>query len=441
MQLTRRQLAALTGSTMLAAGALRGASAQEHPTITYWMESASGSDKIQWVIDNIIGDYNSQGGVQVEAIVQPEIWTATHTALAGGAGPDVVFTPGPTFVMELAKAGMLAPLDPYVEEYGWADTFHEWALGLGTVDGQLYSLPSEVETMVLYYNVDLFDEHGWTPPTTIDELITLADEVNEAGIVPFAHTNAEWRPANEHYLGEFLNKIAGPENIYRALRGELPWTDGVFAEALEPLNEFQAKGYFSGGLDRYYTTASADAAANLAYGDAAMKIDGTWWVPDAHNFFGESGMQWDWTPMPSKDGTPSFSMAIGSTYSINAGSEYHDEVADFLGYYFTPETQARIKVGSGMDTAPVEIEESLLEGLDERESRLVSDLSEAAESGNYGYTTWTFFPPRTQVFMYEEIEKVWAGDLTVEDYLAQAQTIFEDDLANDRIPPLPERSS
>ena len=212
-------------------------------------------------------------------------------------------------------------------------------------------------------------------------------------------------------------------------------------DALAPLNEFQAKGYFSGGLDRYYTTASADASANLAYGDAAMKIDGSWFVPDANSFFEESGMRWDWVPMPSKDGTPSYDMAIGSTYSINAASQYQKEVGDFLDFYFSEETQAKIRVGAGMDTAPITIDPSLVEGLDEREARLVAGIAEAAESGNYGYTTWTFFPPRTQVYMYESIEKVWAGDLTVEDYLAETQKIFEDDLANDRIPPMPERAS
>lgn len=35
-------------------------------------------------------------------------------------------------------------------------------------------------------------------------------------IVPFASGNANWRPANEHYVSIVLNSIAGPENLYRA---------------------------------------------------------------------------------------------------------------------------------------------------------------------------------------------------------------------------------
>lgn len=440
MKISRRRFVR-AGSALAIAAPFSGIpsvlAAQDNPTIKYWLESDASS---QWIIDNTIAAFNEKGGPKVDATIQPETWTATQTALAGGAGPDAVLTPGPTFAVELAKAGQIVALDDYVAQYGWADIFQPWALELGRVDGKLYSIPSEIETVVLYYNKTLFEEQGWTPPTTIDELVALADTVHAADIVPFSHSNAEWRPTNEHYLGEFLNHGAGPDNVYKALTGELPWTDEVFAQALAPLNDFQAKGYFSGGLDRYYTTTTADTFANLAYGDAAMKIDGSWAMRQLPEYFEESGMEWDWVPMPSKDGSAIFDIGIGSTYSINANSKFQDAVAEFYDYYFQPETQASMTVGSGIDPAPVMIDPSLLSAIDERHARLITQLGDAAASGNYGYTTWTFFPPKTQVFMYEEIEKVWAGNMTVEEYLGKAEEIFADDLKSGRVPPIPARS-
>jgi raffinose/stachyose/melibiose transport system substrate-binding protein len=205
------------------------------------------------------------------------------------------------------------------------------------------------------------------------------------------------------------------------------------------LVSFQQQGYFGGSLDRYYTNSSADASASLAYGESAMKIEGSWWITDANLYFEESGMTWDWIPVPSTTGDASFTLGIGSTYSINASSEHPDAAAEYLDYYFSPEIQAQIKVECGLDPAPVELEAEQLEGLDEREAELLEQLGDATAVGDYGYTTWTFFPPRTQVYLYEAIERVWAGELTIEEYLAEAQTIFEEDLANDNIPPLPER--
>ena len=54
------------------------------------------------------------------------------------------------------------------------------------------------------------------------------------------------------------------------------------------------------------------------------------------------------------------------------------------------------------------------------------DGSTGVERRDYGYTTWTFWPPKSETYLIEEIEKVWAGDMTVEEYLQGLQDIFDD---------------
>ena len=145
----------------------------------------------------------------------------------------------------------------------------------------LYSIPDEIETLVLYYNKTLFEQNGWEPPTTLDELMALAEQINAAGIVPFANANAEWRPANEWFVGEFLNHSAGgPQKVYDALTGGMHWTDPDFVAAIEALNQMQQNGWFSGGLDRYYTATDAETGAMFGAGEAAMKIEGTWFLAE-----------------------------------------------------------------------------------------------------------------------------------------------------------------
>jgi raffinose/stachyose/melibiose transport system substrate-binding protein len=428
----------LAASVIPLSGA-RHAAAQDAPTVEYWLDVTGGSDTAQWLIDNTVADFNALGGAQVEATMQPNGWTATQTALAGGAGPDVVVTPGPSLSMELGKAGQVLALDSYAEQFGWAETFSPWAMDLGRVNDQLMALPAEVETLVLYYNATLFSDNGWTPPTTIDEMTALAQQVADAGLIPFAHTNAEWKGTNEWFVGEFLNHGAGPDMVYQALTGAIPWTDQAFADALNILNEYQQNGWFMGGLDRYYTTPSADATAALAYGDAAMKIEGSWLISDAITFFGESGQDWDWVPMPSTSGEASFTLGIGSTYSINTNSDVADAAAEFLNFFFSPEAQAKQVVGAGLAAAPVDIPADLLGEIDERQSRMITQLNDASGSGNYGYTTWTFFPPKTETFIIDEIERVWAGDMTVEDYLQGLQDTFAAELEAGDVPPIPAR--
>ena len=440
----RRQL--LAGLALAApAVALAGqgsASAQDKPELTMWFDTTNGPETAQCMVDGVIAPYGETGSATVEATLQPNNWDATRTALAGGEGPDLVGTPGPSFAFELALAGQLLALDDIATEENWAELFAPWALSLGVVDGKLYSIPNELETLVLYYNQTLFDEMGWAAPTTMDELMTLCQTISDADIIPFAHCNQEWRPANEWFVGEFFTQVAGVEKVYAALTGAAKFTDPEFVEAITHLDTMQKNGWFMGGLDRYYTTTFADADAAFAERRCAMKIEGTWWMQGAGEFWGaDSGNtdEWGWAPVPSTDGTPKFTLGIGSTQSINARCEHPAEAADFLTYFYSPDAQAHMLVDCGLSPAPVSVPAEMLTGLDPRHAAILTELSAASAANNYGYTTWTFFPPKTETLLIESIEKVWAGDITVEEYLAGIQAQFDEEFAAGDIPPIPTR--
>jgi raffinose/stachyose/melibiose transport system substrate-binding protein len=379
---------------------------------------------------------------QIEIVQQPEVWDVTRTAVTGGGGPDIVGSPGPSFVYEMAAANLVLPLDEYADALGWSETFVPWALSLGSVDGVLYSLPAELETLILYYNKTLFEQNGWEPPTTIEELMTLSEEIAAAGIIPFAHGNAEWRPSNEWFVGEFLNHVAGPQAVYEALTGQRPWTDDVFVEAVDTLNTIQSNGWFFGGLELYYTTDDATRIAALGAGEAAMNIEGTWRFSTIGDYFGVAAgntNEWDWVPVPSSTGDPIFDIGIGGTWSINAVSQHPDEAAEYLSYYYSPDVQAMLLAECGSAPAPVNMEADAMEGVDPRVARAFESFAESSNAGNYGYTTWTFWPPKSDEYIYSEIERVWDGQITTMEYLEGLNTLFAEELAAGDIPPIPER--
>lgn len=436
-------LSACTAAAPAQPAGSAGEATADKVTITYWFDPPSGGTEIDCTVETAINPFNeSSDTIFVEAVAQPNAWDATRTAVAGGGGPDVLTTPGPSFVYELAKAGQLLPLDDFVESEGWADIFVPWALSLGEVDGTLYSLPHELETLVLYYNKTLFEENGWEPPTTMEELMALSAQIDEAGIIPFGHSNAEWRPSNEWFVGEFFNHVAGPEKVYQALTGQLSWEDPDFVTAINMLTEMQQNGWFMGGLDIYYTTTEADRRAALGSGEAAMNIEGSWFLSSIAEYFGEAAgnsNDWEWVPVPSTTGDAIFTLGIGSTYSINRATQHPQEVAEFMTYFFSPEVQGELLAKCNSAPAPVRLEADALTGIDPRAARLFESLGEASDAGDYGYTTWTFWPPKSDVYIYEEIEKVWAGDMSAEEYLAGLQALFTEELEAGDIPPIPER--
>ena len=437
-------LALLAGACVPATAPAAGGSAAASKTnISFWYNPPSGGETVSCLVQTAIDPFNeANSDLFIEAVAQPNAWDATRTAIAGGGGPDIVVTPGPSFAYELAQAGQLLPLDDLAMGEGWADAFVPWALNLGKVNDKLYSLPNELETLVLYYNKTLFEANGWQPPKTMEELMALSKTINDAGIIPFAHTNADWRPTNEHFVGEFFNHVAGPQKVYDALTGKLAWDSPDFVSAISMLNEMQLNGWFMGGLDNYYTVPSTEAGAAFGNGEAAMNMTGTWFLGSINDYFGEAAgnsNEWDVVPVPSTSGEAIFDIGIGSTWSINAASKHPEEAAKFLTYFFSPKVQGELLAKCGSAPAPVRLEADALTGIDPRAAGIFEALGAASDAGNYGYTTWTFWPPKSDVYIYEEIEKVWAGNMTTEEYLAGLQKQFAEEVAAGDIPPIPER--
>ena len=54
-----------------------------------------------------------------------------------------------------------------------------------------------------------------------------------------------------------------------------------------------------------------------------------------------------------------------------------------------------------------------------------ADFADVTGQGRIGYTTWTFWPAAPNVQLWEAIENVWVGELTVDDYLAEQQALWD----------------
>lgn len=85
---------------------------------------------------------------------------------------------------EFVDKGVIAPLDTYLDDPaavpGWFD-YADIVPAYSSVDefgGEVFGLPIAGETRFLGYRTDLFEEHGKTPPTTMDEFLELAEYFN-----------------------------------------------------------------------------------------------------------------------------------------------------------------------------------------------------------------------------------------------------------------------
>lgn len=367
--------------------------------------------------------------------------TAQKAAVSAGGGPDILITSGPTEARAYSEAGLNVPIDAYVQKYGWDKLFPSWALDLSLVNGKRYTLQAELETMILFYNKTLFEKKGYQPPKTFDELLTLAAQMKKDGIIPFGSAVGDMKWPDDYVYGEYLNAIAGPQAVYEALTGKRSWTDPVFVETFKTLHDEARAGWFMGGLDSYFTKTWDEQWAAVGKGEAGMTIQGTWMFHplSIDGYFKDTGNTWDWVPMPRKDGKPVFDIGLGSAWAINKYSKHPDEAAEFLNTWFSPDIQVELLKTGCLASAPVKIPKSAMADLDPKIVAVYDAMDQAFANGDYGYTTWTFWPSKLQTYMQKGLEDVYNDQLSVDDYLKGADATLKEALAAGDAPPIPAR--
>lgn len=171
-----------------------------------------------------------------------------------------------------------------------------------------------------------------------------------------------------------------------------------------------------------------------------MTLDGSWAV--FNEYFGEAAgnaNDFDWFPIPTSDGQPFFTTGVGETSSINANTEHPREAAEFLTWYFSPDVQAARFAACGWPPGAIQTTAETYSQADPRTARIYEEYANAASEGRYGYTTWTFFPNNMSQAVNEEIQKVFLGTMTPEEYMTNLQSLYEEAVAENAVPPIPQR--
>ena len=419
----------------------RLAFAADQKPVSFWYESASPENQDN--LKNLLVDpFNAAHPEDLLSIDfrGSDLDKQLRIAMLSGTGPDVVYTAGPSYVASMAQAGQLLPLDDYAKKYGWNDSLLPIFLDLGKYDGKLYALAKTYETLGLFYNKTVFKQNGWQVPANIADFEKLADEMKAKGLVPFGAGNADWRPANEHYVSIIINSVAGPENVYKALTGAIPWTDPAFVHSIDTLKKWWDAGYFG---ENYFSLTLEQAFAQVATGQAGMAPTGTWNFTNVQTYFPQNNAEPGFVGFPSEKGDPIYALGIGSTFSINAKSENADGAAAVLDYIFKPDFYSKMNsVWQGewnlplKDLSQVKLSDKVLPLYTEA----MKSLSAAVGAGKYGYTTWTFLPPATDTYLVSGMEEVWLNKISSADYLKKLDATFKQEKDAGKAPAIPPRA-
>jgi raffinose/stachyose/melibiose transport system substrate-binding protein len=449
-EISRRNLLSMGGmlglGVVLASctGTGPGGAAGGGKAVQYWTAFNDAAAE-KYFRDHAIGDYEGPAEVKLTIKANDTIDQLLQTALAAGRGPDIILTPGPTYVAAYGEAGYLLDLTEYAEKYKWNDVLAPWSLEASKIDGKLVTLPTSYESMAFYFNPAVLDDLGLSAPKTRAEFENLCEEAEGQGLVPIGAGNADWKGANEWHLTNVFNHYSGPDAVYSALKGETPWTDEVFVDAVELLSSYFKRGWYGGSVESYFTNQFPKVFEQLAAGEAAGMISGTWEFASLAPYFGEAAgnsATWDWTTLPAlRDGVPEvvWDLGVGASFGINAKSTSKDAAADFMNF-LTTDVKMNVAAVEAVNDAPPPIRlqnSDFSSDADERVTRLYTELPKAE---TIGYTTWTFYPQVTETYMIQEFERVITDQTTAKEFCAGMQERFAKELKAGAVPASPSPS-
>jgi len=108
--------------------------------------------------------------VKVIEVATADMFNKIITEHRAGTGAYDVLNIIPAWLPDLAIAGALEPLDPFVEKYEYLDELKEIAPAYRdnqmSYDGIIYGFPDDGDVFLLYYRKDIFEENDLQPPET-----------------------------------------------------------------------------------------------------------------------------------------------------------------------------------------------------------------------------------------------------------------------------------
>jgi raffinose/stachyose/melibiose transport system substrate-binding protein len=447
MPWSRRQVVAAIPAATLATVLPRGSAIaeDERKVVTFWFAQAN-ADGQAALKNDLVNAFNaSQDKYRLQLEVKgAAINNVLKVALVAGNGPDIVQTSGPAYLTAIAKAGQVLALDDLAAKFKWKERFLPALLNTSGYDGKLYALPRDYESMHLFYNKEVFKQNGWKLPTNRAEFEQVADAALAKSIIPFGAGNADWKGVNEWLMTVFFNNVAGPDNIRQALSGEMPWTAAPFVEAVELSKAWYGKGYFG---KNYFSLTNEQSFLQVVNGKAAMAFNGTWSFGTKSYGMSNPDTVMDVVPVPGLSSavtSPLVHLACGATLSIAKTSQNADGAAAVFEFMLSSGFYQKInRDWPGKWALPVkDLSPEMLQGIGyPLFEKTIAGLNEAFSKGQFGFTTWTFWPNATNSYMTEAIEQVWLNRLSTGDYLNHVQTVFSQEFKDGKVPPLPPRTA
>ena len=389
------------------------------------IETAYGSQ----VWADVAAAFTAETGIEVELTTDKNLEDVLSGPMQNGEFPDVVHLAtgrAAGLTEQLVKANALHPLTNTLsltipgetvkvsEKIAGGFTDNNIVAPYG--DGVTYMAPMFYSPCGLFYNAKLFEEKGWTVPTTWDEMWALGDLAAAEGIALFTYPTAGYYDA---FMYALMNAIGGPEFFNAVTNYEEGAWDSENGKTLLSILDKLAT----------YTHPSTPAQANNQdftknqqmpmNGSALFMPNGTWITGEMADYAATLGdsFAWGMTAVPAAGNAPCSFCWIEQAW-IPAAAEHIAEAEQFVAFLYSDKA-ASIFATAGAAQPIV----GVADGMEGEQKMFYSIYDNGATSALGGFAAFGEIPGVTvSDTFFAPIDSLVAGTITIDDYAELVKT-------------------
>jgi multiple sugar transport system substrate-binding protein len=304
--------------------------------ITFMMWGAPEELEVWQAVVDDFHAANPDISVNVDVSDWDSYWTKLNTLVAGGGPPDVFAMDAPLY-LDWQSRGALLNLQPYIDKLpGFLDGFYPQTLEAYKLEDGYYGLPRDFQTIVLFYNKDMFDAAGLEYPTdawTYDDLRSAAKQltidkngdgkIDQYGLwtdvwdMELFWSEAIWAYGGEIISPDHTKTLIGEPNARKAWE----MIDSLFKDGSIPMPSIS--GEFGDDL--------------FQAGVSAMTTIGHWAVPG----YVQSEIKFGAAPMPNGP-AGRFTSVNSAGFVVSKDSKNPDAAWKFIQYALSDAGQTRL---------------------------------------------------------------------------------------------------
>lgn len=337
--------------------------------------------------------------------------TNLKTNLQAGNIPEIFYTEG--YNVMKAYTDYITDLS----DQPWVESISDEALECVTLDGKVVGMPFTMAGEGIVYNKTMFQENGWEIPTTFSELESLCQQIQDAGITPFANEFGDaW------LLGQLMS--AGG---YAYIPDTQDFTDKLYAgEATFSGNEQMQRTFdvidlmLKYGLPDSLSYGWNETCAAFATGECAMAFEGDW-IWDTVNPI-DPELDCGIFALPITENPEDTKMIVDANmcWHVGKGSPHPEAAIDFINWVTTSDTAKEILL-TGYKIVPC------FKGWTYEGNNKLSESTMAyMESGMTYKWWWQKWPDSFRENAGKEYQKYVSGDSSREEVLSAIDQLWTD---------------